>query len=119
MNTIAWRELRSSEEVARRAGGRSRHNRLRAIIAVERRLVIARAVMAAGGLHRGLAAAIARDLCVDRSTVSRDLKVIFESTDRYQCHPGQVVNSPEFDSAFARIREILDSEDVRVGLSTS
>ncbi len=49
---------------------------MRAIAKIERRLAISARVIAAGGIHRGLAAQIAREFGVTEATISRDLKAI-------------------------------------------
>jgi hypothetical protein len=71
-----WSAHRPSNEVHRRAGGRRGYNRLRQIRATERRVHVAQRIVAAGGIHHGLQAQIARDFGVDRSTINRDVTAI-------------------------------------------
>ncbi len=113
MRNIDWKERRDPGEVARRAGGRRRYNKLRAIAKAERRLVIARSVIAARGLHRGLATRLARDLGVNRSTISRDLKAIFATADRWQRHDVKAGAEIDFKALLKNLGDAFISEDDR------
>lgn len=75
----SWSAHRPTHEVYRRAGGRRGYNRRRQLIATDRRVQIARRILRAGGLYHGMGAQLARELGVDRSTISRDINIILTS----------------------------------------
>jgi hypothetical protein len=86
-----WSEPVSNDEAARRAGGRARHNRERQVNAYLRRLrEIERwgELLKNGGLglyEHGAKAAMARELGVHRSTVTRDFQQIFRAWELETC----------------------------------
>lgn len=79
VSSNGWSAHRPSSEVYRRAGGRRGYNKLRQIRATDRRIQIAHRIVAGGGFYRGLQSQLARELDVDRSTVSRDITAILNS----------------------------------------
>jgi len=76
MGAMTW------EQACRRAGGRRRHNSWRQFMAIYRRYEVARLLLAGvgtrhgQGLLSGQQAAIARQLGVSPSTISRDVAVL-------------------------------------------
>ena len=75
MPTVAssWSAPTSTSEVRRRAGGRRKYNSVRRFKADLRRVEVEK-LFAAYGFTRGARARIARELGVNRSTVSRDIR---------------------------------------------
>jgi hypothetical protein len=75
--TTSWTKLVSSDEAARRAAGRRHYNAHRHYQAMRRRGRVLQLVEDRGGLCHGVRAAVARELGVSRSTVSRDVAWLY------------------------------------------
>jgi DNA invertase Pin-like site-specific DNA recombinase len=69
----SWSAPTSGSEVHRRAAGRTKYNSVRRFKADLRRVEVQK-LFAQYGFARGARARIARELGVDRSTVSRDIR---------------------------------------------
>jgi hypothetical protein len=75
VSTIVWqRSGLSWDQLCRRAGARRRWNSLKTFLATERRRHVLELVIELGGLQWGAQSAIARQLHVHRSTISKDIK---------------------------------------------
>jgi hypothetical protein len=75
--TTSWSALTSHDEAARRAAGRRHYNAWRHSQKVRRQVKVMQIVTSRGWPEHGARAAIARDLGVSRSTISRDIKELY------------------------------------------
>jgi DNA-binding NarL/FixJ family response regulator len=75
MKASEWAQRTDNDSVARRAGGRRRHNAVRQTIATVRRFDVLRLSMAMGFRH-GSQAEIARQLGVSQATITRDVRQV-------------------------------------------
>ena len=80
-----WTEPTSTAEANARAGGRARYNGWRQTRAKLRQAEVARLIAEMGGLHPGVQAAVARRLGVNESTISRDIRAIFNGARPREC----------------------------------
>jgi hypothetical protein len=81
---VSWSEHTDWDTVCKRAAGRGHYNSVRKFRAELRRLEVARLLRARGALFdRGTQAALARQLGVSRSTISRDVAVLLRTN--YPC----------------------------------
>jgi hypothetical protein len=80
VRNIDWNHPRTWEEVCRRHAARRRWNAVKKVVAACRRGEVLELLTRFGWQH-GTPARIARTLGVHRSTVSRDLKVLFPVLD--------------------------------------
>jgi hypothetical protein len=75
--TYDWTTPTTSDEAARRAGGRRRYNRWRRFMVLRRQAVVMRLLSCKGGFfRRGIQAELARALRVSRATICRDIKYL-------------------------------------------
>jgi hypothetical protein len=85
-NRSLWSTPTSWEEVCRRAAGRRHYNGVRRVLALARRREVARLLRVKGGLTtRGTQAAVARELGVSRSTISRDVAYLLRQSRPCPC----------------------------------
>lgn len=84
-----WSATTSWDAVCRRAAGRARWNAVRRLLASVRRCEVARLLLEFGPyyspLQHGIQVRIARTLNVSEATISRDLRAIFQQTNRQAC----------------------------------
>ena len=78
MNRSEWSAPTDPETAARRAAGRSKYNAARAALRDERRKQVADLLCRYGMLWPGALSKIARELGVNKSTISRDLQALLE-----------------------------------------
>src|SRR3984957_16966277 len=74
---MPWSRLVSHDEAARRAAGRRHLNAMRRFEADRRRGEVSRLVEERGGPAHGIRTAIAKELGVSRSTISRDIRALY------------------------------------------
>jgi hypothetical protein len=85
-NRSLWSADTCWEEVCRRAAGRRHYNGVRRVRALLRRREVARLLLVKGGLTtRGTQAALARELGVSRSTISRDVAYLLRQSRPCRC----------------------------------
>ncbi len=112
--TGSWTTLVSSDEAARRAAGRRRINAERHRRAELRRDQVVRMVIERGGLEHGIRAAIARELGVSRSTISRDIAAtIYAPREPRPKDPGPA--PAELIAALGPLGERLAAQDCECG----
>ena len=94
--TLAWSVPTTPEAVARRAGGRRRHNAQRQWLALRRRYMeVARLLFCRDGCKRGAQARAARELGVSRSTVCRDVQRLIQEGFHFCPTCGAMDKPPE------------------------
>jgi hypothetical protein len=76
MNNNSWTAFTSFDAVCRRAAGRNRYHALRRFRRAQRRCRVAHLLGKYGLGRYGVLSRIARDLGVNRSTISRDVTVL-------------------------------------------
>jgi hypothetical protein len=76
MNNNSWTAYTSFDAVCRRAAGRNRYHALRRFQSAQRRGKVVRLLGKYGLGRYGVLSLIARELCVHRSTISRDVAIL-------------------------------------------